>query len=426
MTETSPAPPMHEAGPMGAAPRSGRIDAVDALRGFALLGIVVVHMVEQYLAAPPPPPMETFGVFSLADRIVQGINGLLFIGKFFPMFALLFGVSVVIQADRGSATSSAGRFTWRLIVLFGIGLVHHALYRGDILSIYALLGLPLVALRHLGDRWLLATAAFLGLGGPRLCLLIGGAALGYPLDMSPPAGPGLAAYYDTVRRGDLLALAISNLRDGFLMKMEFQLGLFGRGYQTVAMFLLGILLARHGWHESLSTRLVQLRRVVKGGLVTAGVALAVMALGAVVVGTPTPAGMSRPQAMVFLAGYDIFNLGIAATLASGFLLLYHRNRPHRLLRHLVPVGRTALTVYVSQTVIGTWLLYGHGLGLLGRIGAATALLLALLVFAAQVVIARAWLTRFRYGPLEWVWRSLTLLEVAPLRAAPTATGRRDV
>jgi uncharacterized protein len=416
MTEMAPTPETNESRSPADPPRAGRIDAVDALRGFALLGILVVHMVEQYLAAPPPPPMETFGIFSLADRVVQGIDGLLFIGKFFPMFALLFGVSVVIQADRGSATSSAGRFTWRLMVLLGIGLAHHTLYRGDILSIYALLGLPLVALRHLGDRWLLASAAFLGLGGPRLCLLIGGALLGYPVDMTPPAGPELATYYDAVRRGDLPAIAVSNLRDGFLMKMEFQLGLFGRGYQTVAMFLLGILLARHRWHESLSTRLAALRRAWKGGLIAAGAALAIMALGAVVVGTPTASGMSRPQAMVFLTGYDVFNLGIAATLASGFLLLYHRRGLHRLLHHLVPVGRTALTVYVSQTVIGTWLLYGHGLGLLGRIGAATALLLALTVFAVQVVIARAWVTRFRYGPLEWVWRSMTMLEVAPIRA----------
>lgn len=426
MAETAPAPVMHEARPMAAAPSGGRIDAVDALRGFALLGIVVVHMVEQYLAAPPPPPMETFGIFSLADRIVQGIDALLFIGKFFPMFALLFGVSVVIQADRGSATTSAGRFTWRLIVLLGIGLAHHALYRGDILSIYALLGMPLVALRHLGDRWLVAMAAFLAFGGPRLCLLIGGAVLGVPVDLSPPAGPALEAYYDAVRRGDLWTLASSNLRDGFAMKMAFQLGLFGRGYQTVAMFLLGILLARHRWHESLPERLTALRRVVKGGLITAAVALAAMAAGAVVVGTPTAAGMSAPQAMVFLTAYDLFNLGTAATLASGFLLLYHRSRPHRLLCHLVPVGRTALTVYVSQTVIGTSVLYGHGLGWLGQIGAASALLLALAAFAVQMAIARVWVRRFRYGPLEWVWRSLTMLEVAPLRVGSTVSAPRSL
>lgn len=399
----------------GGALPGGRIEAVDALRGFALFGILVVHMVEQYLAAPPPPPMESFGIFSLADRIVQGIDGLLFIGKFFPIFALLFGVSVVIQEQRGSATSSAGRFVWRLLVLLGIGLVHHALYRGDILSIYALLGLPLVALRHASTRLLWGLIAFLALGGPRLCLLIGGALIGVPVVLDPSSGPEMAAYYDAVRAGHLPTLAVSNLREGFLTKMEFQLGLFGRGYQTVAMFLLGILLARRRWHELLTVQQAPLRRAVKLALATAAAAAATMALGAVVVGTPTPAGFSRPQAMVFLTGYDVFNLGIAGALASGFLLLYIRSGPRRLLRHFVPVGQTALTVYVSQTVIGTWFLYGHGLGLLGRIGAATALGLALAVFAVQVVIAGAWVTRFRYGPLEWAWRSITMLELAPWR-----------
>lgn len=418
MADTHPTPLTSREGDASA---PGRIGAIDALRGFALLGILVVHMVEQYLAAPPPPPMETFGVFSLADRIVQGVDGLLFIGKFFPIFALLFGVSVVIQAERGGAT--AGRFAWRLLVLLAIGVAHHALYRGDILSIYALLGLPLVVLRHASTRALLATAAFLALGGPRLCLLIGGAVLGVPVDMNPPAVPGLDAYYDAVRAGDLAAIAAGNLREGFLMKMEFQLGLFGRGYQTVAMFLLGVVLARQRWHESLSSRLPQLQRACTRGLFASGAALAAMAAGALVVGTPTPAGMSRPQAMVFLTGYDVFNLGLATVLASGFLLLYLRGRLAPVMRAFVPVGQTALTVYVSQTVIGTWLLYGHGLGLLGRIGAATALLLALTVFAVQVVIARAWAVRFRYGPLEWVWRSLTMLKVAPLRMPRETAGR---
>ena len=408
-------PVVSDAPPGGNAGASGRIDAVDALRGVALLGILIVHMVEQYLAAPPPPPVESFGIFSVADRIVQVVDGMLFIGKFFPMFALLFGVSVVIQAERGSATASAGRFVWRLIVLLAIGLAHHALYRGDILSIYALLGLPLVWLRHASDRLLWGLVAFLALGGPRLGLILAGALSGAPLDLNPPDGPEMTAYYEAVRAGHLPTLAASNLREGFLTKMQFQLGLFGRGYQTVAMFLLGILLARGRWHESIALRGVQLRRLMTRALMTSAVALAAMALGALVVGTPTPAGISRPQAMVFLTGYDVFNLGVAGALASGFLLLFLRPGPHRWLRHFVPVGQTALTAYVSQTVIGTWCLYGHGLGLLGRIGAATALGMALLIFAVQMVIASVWVRRFRYGPLEWLWRTLARGQVQRMR-----------
>lgn len=399
-----------------AAPRtaSGRIDAVDALRGFALFGILVVHMVEQYLAAPPPGAMETFGIFTLADRIVQGIDGLLLIGKFFPIFALLFGVSIVIQAERGGVASS-GRYVWRLLVLLGLGMAHHALYRGDILSIYALLALPLVALRHASDRVLLWTAAFLAFGGPRACLLVGGALLGRPVGLDLDSVAGLEPYYAAVRSGDLVALAASNLREGFAMKMGFQLGVFGRGYQTLALFLLGIVLARHRWHETLPARRPQLQRAWKMGLAMATAASLFMVAGGALLGAPAaPGAITRAQAMVFLTGYDVFNLGIALTFASSFVLLFLRERAAVRLRPLTAVGRTALTVYVSQSVIGTWLLYGHGLGLLGRIGASTALLFAVVLFAVQMLIATVWLTRFRYGPLEWLWRSLTMLKVAPL------------
>jgi uncharacterized protein len=397
-----------------------RIVAVDALRGFALLGIVIVHMVEQYLAAPPPGAWKDFGVFSTADRVAQGVDWLLFVGKFFPIFALLFGVSFVIQTQRAAARGLpySARFVWRLIVLLGLGLCHHALYRGDILSIYALLGLPLVLFVRASDRVLLGTALLLALGVPRALTLAWGAATGASSAVAIPGGPELDAYFAALQSGDLRELAWRNLREGFAFKMDIQLGVFGRGYQTFALFLAGLYLARHGWHETLADRRPQLRRIVRCGLgMSVAAALLLAGVGALLGAPSSPEAITRVQAFAFLTLLDLFNLGLAGALAAGFLLLHLRQRPGRWLGRLAPVGQTALTVYVCQSVIGTWLLYGHGLGLVGRIGAATAMGLAIVLFAVQMVIAPVWLQYFRYGPLEWLWRSITNLQAAPVRAA---------
>ncbi len=394
-----------------------RVVAIDALRGFALLGIVIVHMVEQYLGAPPPATWPDFGVHSMADRIAQGADGLLLIGKFFPIFAVLFGVSVVIQAQGAAARGApyAGRFVWRLIILLAIGLAHHALYRGDILSIYALLGLPLVCFLRAPDRVLLGVAFVLALGVPRAVTLAWGAVQGSTA-LVMPGGPELDAYFAALQAGDLRELAWRNLREGFTFKMTFQLGVFGRGYQTFALFLIGVWLARRGWHETLPLRRPQLRRVCLAGTSMALAALAIAAGSAFLLGVPGSAeAFTHVQTFVFLTLFDVFNLGLAATFAAGFLLLFLRPGSRRWLGHFAPVGRTALTVYVCQSLVGTWLLYGHGLGLVGRLGAATAMGVAIVLFAGQALVARTWLRHFRYGPLEWLWRSLTRLEPAPMR-----------
>jgi uncharacterized protein len=119
--------------------------------------------------------------------------------------------------------------------------------------------------------------------------------------------------------------------------------------------------------------------------------------------------------LVGLTGLDLFNLGLTAVLMGGFLLLYHSGRLHGVLIRLSPVGRTALTTYVCQTLIGTFIYYGHGLNLSGEIGAASALLLAFVIFAGQVVVSTFWLRHFQYGPLEWFWRAATFGTAQPFR-----------
>lgn len=131
-----------------------RIEVIDVLRGFTLLGIILVHFTEQYYAGQPPKVHENYGAHNLADMIVLGFIGIFISGKFFMIFSFLFGMSFFIQLDKSDDSPAfLFRFAWRLIVLFIIGLVHHLHYRGDILTIYAVLGFGLLLCHKLPDKF---------------------------------------------------------------------------------------------------------------------------------------------------------------------------------------------------------------------------------------------------------------------------------
>jgi uncharacterized protein len=400
-----------------------RIAAVDALRGFALFGIIVAHMVEQYLGSPPPPSRPSFGVFSTLDAVALGLDQLFFVGKFFTMFSLLFGVSFFIQMDRAArrGTAFAGRFAWRLAVLFAIGLVHHLFYRGDILTIYALLGLLLIPFYRASDRTLLLTALVLMLGTHRLILAGAGPVFGVQMPIMTLDNARLEEYFATIKSGWLPTLFWVNLRDGFASKLEFLFSWFGRGYQTMGLFLLGLYVARHGWHE----RTGELRRPIKqltlAGLGLSVLSAAVLAALVIIGGAPQSPNDIKPWHMVIgLTLFDFVNLGISMLLVGGFLLLYRSQRLHGALGRLAPVGQMALTTYVCQTMIGTFMLYGYGLNWIGEIGASRAMVLAMVVFGVQIAAATLWLRHFRYGPLEWVWRCATFARREPFRRVPAA------
>jgi uncharacterized protein len=392
-----------------------RIASIDALRGFALFGILLVHMVEQYTAAAPPASNPSYNAFSTADQVARGLVGLLFVGKFFAMFSLLFGVSFFIQMDRAAARHVAyqRRFVWRLTVLFAIGLAHHLMYRGDILTIYALLGLALVPLYRASDRTLLILAVLLCFGIPRILMVGTAQMLGQPFSMQLGSEAANEEYFKALKGSSLLPVFASNLSEGWRVKWMFQLGVFGRGYQTLGLFFLGLYLARRRWHESLPARHKTLRRAM---LIGFGISVPLVILFASFAfsqgGGPPPDSVSWGM-VIGLTLYDIFNVGLMVGFACAFLLLYLRPAPQRLLRHLAPVGRTALTTYVCQSLIGTFFYYGYGLNRLAEVGAATGVLLALIIFAAQIVLSGIWLRYFRFGPIEWVWRSLTVWSVQP-------------
>ena len=159
-------------------PAKKRIEIIDALRGFSLAGIVIVHMVENYIAAPTPEGALDATHTGVLDYVVDGFIMILLRGKFFALFSFLFGLSFFIQMDSAHQKGEdfRWRFLWRLLLLFAIGYLHHLFYRGDILTIYALLGVFLVPFYKVRNPLILGTAAvlFLGLGRYVIFMITGG------------------------------------------------------------------------------------------------------------------------------------------------------------------------------------------------------------------------------------------------------------
>ena len=413
-----------------------RIRLVDALRGLALAGIVVVHFGEQYLGFMPPPGHGTYAIHGTLDGVLEGLAWVFIRGKGFGLFALLFGLSFAIQMQRAERRDPSRdfrpRFAWRLLILFAIGWLHGLVYCGDILTVYALLGLPLVAFHRMRDRWLLALAVVLMIGTPRVV----------ERALRGPAGPdqrkaeqrrmedAATRHWQALASGDVLAVARSNATDGFRGKWEFQFGLMGRGYQTFALFLLGLWAGRRRVFEDVAAYLDRWRRLRRWAgwsslalpLLAAALFVAGRALsgGGAVAGAPAGATeMPDFTSWSVIAGmclFDIWNGIMTIFYVSVFVLLFQRPRWQPRLLRFAAVGRMALSSYVLQTLIGASIFFGFGLGLLGKVGNGVTLPAGAALFVLQMWACAFWLERFRFGPLEWLWRSLTWLRVEPFRA----------
>lgn len=392
-----------------------RMTVVDALRGFSLAGIVIVHMVENYSGGPLPEGAMSGAEQGILDQVVNFFCLLFLRGKFFALFSFLFGLSFYIQMDSGHRQSGhfGYRFAWRLLLLLVIGFVHHLFYRGDILTVYALVGLFLIPFYRIPSGIVLGVATILFLGVPRFLLYAVGQAPGLLLsDLINPDNPVIVAYYETLRSGSIWEVFHSNAWSGQVMKMEFQLGVTSRAYLTFAFFLLGLWFGRIGYFRRFLQLAKQTRRALWFSLL--GLLVFTLLAGLVFMQLGPDPNFYSGWAMAGLTILDLGNLAMTGIILCGFVLLYRLPAPQKVLNRFAPFGRMALTNYVAQSVIGTFVFYGWGLGLLGHMRNSYAFLLALVIICFQMLLSRWWLKRFRYGPLEWAWRSLTYFRWYPI------------
>jgi uncharacterized protein len=360
-----------------------RIDAIDVLRGIALLGVVAINVVtifrvsifQQFLF--PKPPLS----LSPIDSAIETILTLAVDLKALALFSLLFGAGLAIQFERlAKSERRTSLLVRRLIVLLVFGLIHLCLiWNGDILTEYALAGFIVLPFLF-GPRWLLAVAMLALLG------------LYLAMQVFPPPGlwPGTAAIAQDVMdanriypTGSFLDVLAFRLRELPLF-VSLHAFIFPR---TIGLFLLGAFAWRTGILRNPSRRLLF------------SIAAACIGLGAALMlcrsGGETRA-LAEPLGTILLAlGYGAATIGIA-NLDSG----------KKLLGWAAPLGRMAFTNYLAQSLIFGWIFYGYGLGLFGRLGVASALAIGVAVYIGQVFFSAWWLRRYRYGPVEWLWRTL--------------------
>ena len=392
----------------GPRPTKDRIVVLDAVRGLALVGILVVN-------APlffwPPQTLALGGVPSNAfvDDLANAFVRFAFEGKFFTIFSLLFGIGVALQLGRGHRPGTIVR---RLALLALFGAAHVTLFWwGDILIYYAVLGLALVATRSWSARRLVRAAVVL-LAVP-VVLQVGFAALGSLAATSPEAAAEFAAALAesdaamAVQAQEAIAIYAGNdlaaataLRWGDWIFATMGTLFGGMLFVVAAMFFFGAAAMRSGWLEAAAAD--RWRRLFARMLPIALVANTAYA-GGVLSGAQYGFG-TWPAALVSIA----FVIGApsgALTIATGAALALRAGGP--VATSLAAVGRLALSTYLTQSLVMTTLAYGYGLGLYATITHAQALGLALALFAVQVPIAVLYARRFRFGPAEWLWRAGT-------------------
>ncbi len=377
---------------------TARIDRIDALRGFALMGLFIVHAVEYF---------ELYWLHAPADDPIHNWVFGLFAGKAFAIFALMFGLSFFIIMDRAAqkGVDFTLRFVWRLVVLFGIGFVHALFYAGDILQVLALVGLSLIVLHRLSNRWLIPLA-IVSLAQPVLLYQLWHASHDLAANIAPLSWnyPSLEVF----AHADFAHLIANNVWAGPVTKWEFMWE-YGRVMQILGLFMVGMMLGRIGFFHA-PERFNTSRRI--GFVIAFAVAVGLH------FAKPLVPQLIPDDKAHFLVGFaretlfDSYQSLAAMTMwILGFLELYQWNVPQKLLRLLAPAGRMTLTLYVMQAVICVPLYYGCGLGWYATIGQFRALIFGICFFCAQVVFAHIWFRYFLYGPLEWVWRAATYLTV---------------
>jgi uncharacterized protein len=401
---------------------SERAGVLDALRGFALLGIFVSHLPVfsgyEFLPAARQAALDPLGI----DRGLTAICEFLIRGKFFSLFSLLFGIgfSVQLESARRRGARFARHFTRRLAVLFVIGVLHGLIWYGDILRDYAVLGLLLLPTANWDARktrraaiaWLLARFAW-----PLLVFAI--AAQLAPIAAATTSGDPSNHFFESTR-----AFAGASWRDAFSANLELlpfkalQMIYEGKAISILGMFLLGATVGKMRLHVDLRASARTLRRAF-AWCAPIGV------LGNLVLVPLHAATPAYPPTLWWVADEVLFALAVPAlaiAYASGFALLYS-GAARAVLGVFAPAGRMALTTYISQTGIGIWLLYGVGLGLGEKVGQADCIAIAVAIFLAQSALAALWLRHFRFGPLEWCWRRATYGVPVPMARGRGTAGR---
>lgn len=385
-----------------------RIAFLDVLRGVALFGILLVNV---FSFGADYPAWS-----GVADQLMWQVKHVVFETKFWMLYSLLFGMGFFLQTQSPGYTMA--RSLRRLGVLMLFGCLHGLLFEGDILMLYAELGVLLLLLHRLSTKWLLSLGLLLMLSFPLGHLLGGDRGDEWPAENATEAN----VWLEEDRMGsplavgsfsEVLAYHAAFIPERFWADWQYP----DSGFLVLACFLFGFCFMRGGW--PLLTRLIVRQ--------SAPIAVALWVLGLSLMGIEAywaaavgyaPFERSAASPMQVLGGDLVYLAATVSLTGAWFFSVWNWIQSSWLVgvrRLIARAGQMSLTGYLSQTVVFTAVFYGYGLGAAFMWGPAQVVAFAVAVYALQVLLCHMWLQRFRRGPLEWLWRCLTYWRWEPIR-----------
>ena len=395
---------------------------MDALRGFAILGIFIANL--GFLSHYQGSDKAGAWLFPGSDDTMSFFHHWLIEGKFYSIFSLLFGWGIALQVKRGldKGVDALPTVKRRLCIMLLLGAIHLLIWIGDIVFFYALLGFILLPFRKFSNKTLLITAVILILSPIVLYWLkMTFPVLNYPAELLNQTGDQLgeklngiksqATYIDFMQHGSWFDHLKNNI-SGFFYRYGYLI-FVSRIPKVLGMFLIGYVIGRSDFYKNL----VQNKKVVYW----------IIGLG-LLIGLP-----ANYQLAYYMSNFEddyfglkingwyetiAYALGVVPLALSyvGLLMLsFQTTIGNKILLLISPVGKMAFSNYLMHSLIGNFVFLGAGLGYMGQVGPVYLTLFAILVFVFQIILSTIWLTYFQYGPIEWVWRSLTYNKRQPFR-----------
>ncbi len=383
------------------APTKDRILAVDALRGFAVMGIVLLHNIEHFNFYSFP---ETSGVLKALDGTIWDFLFFSFSGKAYAIFALLFGFTFYLQSRSCNRRGEdfKNRYMWRLVLLLLFGFVNAIFFPGEILVLYAILGFVLVPVRNVSNKVLLATLVVLMLQPLEWAKVVYAA-------INPEANPeqmifSLGDVYPQLGGSSFIEMVKANFVTGQLASLNWA-WCYGRVFQTCALFMLGLLLGRMGLFSSSDDEALARSRRFWTRVVCLSLPVAVVMYffkEFIYSQIGNPFMLASVETMM----NSWYNLAFMLAMTGAFLLLYWSFNG-AVLRILAPYGRMSLTDYITQSIMGSFIYFGYGMEMHKVCGTTFSVLIGVAMLVLQLVFAHWWFRHFRRGPLETIWHRLT-------------------
>lgn len=364
-----------------------RVEVVDALRGFAVVAIMLLHFIEHFIyGVYPEASSETV---KLINQSVWDGLFFIFAGKSYTIFALLFGFTFIVQQRNREAKGSdfSGRFAWRLFILMFFATLNAAFFPGgDVLMLFAVMGFVMIPLRRMSQKALILTALIFLIQPIELLEC-------FNINIMPTLLDD--AYYPAVKTvtdsGYFWQMIGTNITTGQLASLFWAVDA-GRLLQAPGLFILGMILARGDYFSR-----------------SIGFWVKTFVVGFIMSFVLYVAKSSATESLQIILTMW-YNIAFTAILVSMFVILYQSDIFKKMTIGLQFYGRMSLTNYISQSIIGSLIFFPYALGLASKLGIAWSLIVGIGVMFAQIWFCKQWLKNHKQGLLESLWHKLTWIK----------------